>query len=120
MRPHRAFVESIQPQLELTGREAHHLLDVLRAREGDRLTVFDGKGLEGRARVLQTGPGWVCLEVEETWPARKEPPQPITPVCGPAQGRSSGRGGAGGHRAGGGPNCAHPHPALRGAGAERE
>ncbi|MFN3390162.1 MAG: 16S rRNA (uracil(1498)-N(3))-methyltransferase [Meiothermus ruber] len=78
MRPHRAFVETIQPQLELTGREAHHLRDVLRAREGDRLTVFDGKGLEGRARVLQTEPGWVRLEVEETWPASKEPPQPIT------------------------------------------
>lgn len=78
MRPHRAFVETIQPQVELVGREAHHLLDVLRAREGDWLTVFDGKGLEGRARVLQTEPGWVRLEVEETWPASKEPPQPIT------------------------------------------
>lgn len=78
MRPHRAFVPVIQPQVELGGAEAHHLLDVLRAREGDLLTVFDGKGLEGRARVLQTQPGWVRLGIEEVWPASKEPPQPIT------------------------------------------
>ncbi len=78
MRPHRAFVPIIQPELELSGREAHHLLDVLRAREGDWLTVFDGKGLEGRARVVHSEPGWVRLQVEETWSASKEPPQPIT------------------------------------------
>lgn len=78
MRPHRAFVPVIQPQVELGGSEAHHLLDVLRAKEGDLLTVFDGKGLEGRARVLQTQPGWVRLGIEEVWPASKEPPKPIT------------------------------------------
>ncbi len=78
MRPHRAFVPIIQPEVELSGREAHHLLDVLRAREGDTLTVFDGKGTEGRARVVQTEPGWVRLQVEETWPASKEPPHPIS------------------------------------------
>ncbi|MDT7919045.1 MAG: 16S rRNA (uracil(1498)-N(3))-methyltransferase [Meiothermus sp.] len=78
MRPHRAFVPIIQPQVELGGREAHHLLDVLRARVGDTLTVFDGKGTEGRARVVQTEPGWVRLQVEETWPANKEPPHPVS------------------------------------------
>lgn len=78
MRPHRAFVEVIQPEVELTGREAHHLLEVLRAREGHSLTVFDGKGREGCAKILQTGQGWVRLRVVETWPANKEPPQPIT------------------------------------------
>ena len=78
MRPHRAFVPIIQPEVELGGREAHHLLDVLRARVGDTLTVFDGKGTEGRARVVQTEPGWVRLQVEETWPASKEPPHPVS------------------------------------------
>ncbi|GIW35585.1 16S rRNA (uracil(1498)-N(3))-methyltransferase [Meiothermus sp.] len=78
MRPHRAFVEVIRSEVELSGREAHHLLEVLRAREGDFLSVFDGKGLEGRARVLQLEQGFVRLQVVETWPARKEPPQTIT------------------------------------------
>ncbi|MCS7069571.1 MAG: 16S rRNA (uracil(1498)-N(3))-methyltransferase [Meiothermus sp.] len=78
MRPHRAFVPEIRPQMELGGREAHHLLEVLRARVGDSLTVFDGRGQEGRATVVQTAKGWVRLHLEESWPARKETPQPIT------------------------------------------
>lgn len=78
MRPHRAFVEKIEPQLTLVGREARHLLEVLRAKPGDSLTVFDGKGLEGRAVVTGAEPGAVRLEVEETWAASRETPQPIT------------------------------------------
>ncbi|GEM85584.1 16S rRNA (uracil(1498)-N(3))-methyltransferase [Meiothermus granaticius] len=78
MRPHRAFVTLIQPELELSGREARHLAEVLRARPGDRLTVFDGRGLEGRAVVLSLEPGLVRLQVEETWPAHRETPQPVT------------------------------------------
>ena len=42
MRPHRAFVPIIQPEVELGGREAHHLLDVLRARVGDTLCLNPG------------------------------------------------------------------------------
>lgn len=78
MRPHRAFVQTIQPELELSGREARHLADVLRARPYDVLTVFDGKGLEGRATVLSVDSGRVRLKVEETWAASRETPQPVT------------------------------------------
>lgn len=78
MRPHRAFVQTIQPELELFGREARHLVEVLRARPGDVLTVFDGKGFEGRAAVLSVDSGSVRLRVEETWAASRETPQPIT------------------------------------------
>src|SRR5262249_5094374 len=35
-----------QPVLELTGGEAHHAVDVLRLRRGDRVTVLDGAGGE--------------------------------------------------------------------------
>ncbi len=78
MRPHRAFVQELKPEIELGGREAHHLKDVLRAREGDVLTVFDGKGLEGRVRVVEVAQQWLRLRLEETWSARRETPQPIT------------------------------------------
>lgn len=78
MRPHRAFVQTIQSELELSGREARHLADVLRARPGDVLTVFDGKGLEGRAVILSADSGLVSLRVNETWTASRETPQPVT------------------------------------------
>ncbi len=77
MRPHRAYVPHLAPEVELLGKEAHHLVEVLRARPGDALSVFDGKGQEGRARVVAVGRGWVRLKVEETWSAGREPPIPI-------------------------------------------
>lgn len=77
MRPHRAYAPQLQPTLSLTGREAHHLAEVLRARPGDAVTVFDGKGREGRAVVRRVEGGVVELEVTETWPAGREPPLPV-------------------------------------------
>lgn len=78
MRPHRAFVHELQPQIDLGGREAHHLVDVLRAKEGDTLMVFDGKGLEGWATVVQAERGRVLLHVAKIRSASRETPQPIT------------------------------------------
>ena len=78
MRPHRAYVPEILPELELRGREARHLAEVLRAKVGDKLTVFDGKGLEGIAVVTAVDGLSVRLRIEETSPASKETPQPIT------------------------------------------
>lgn len=77
VRPHRAFAPRLQTLLILTGREARHLADVLRARPGDTVTVFDGKGLEGRAVVRSVEGGRVELEVTETWPASREAPVPV-------------------------------------------
>jgi 16S rRNA (uracil1498-N3)-methyltransferase len=78
MRPHRAYVPEILPELELKGREARHLAEVLRARVGDKLTVFDGKGLEATALVTVVDGVSVGLRIEETKAASKETPQPIT------------------------------------------
>lgn len=77
MRPHRAFAAKLEPTLTLSGREARHLADVLRARPGDAVTVFDGKGLEGRAVIRSIEGGVIELEVTETWPARREAPVPV-------------------------------------------
>ena len=58
MRPHRAFSPGLTGVLPL--RETRHLVEVLRARVGDRFTVFDG---EREARALDELPR-VGLAVE--------------------------------------------------------
>ena len=47
----------------LTGREAHHLRDVLRLRSGAELICFDGRGREAAARVRSLDRKGVALEV---------------------------------------------------------
>lgn len=39
------------PAIRLTGSEAHHLGRVLRLQPGDEVTLFDGRGIEVRARI---------------------------------------------------------------------
>ncbi|MER3443005.1 MAG: 16S rRNA (uracil(1498)-N(3))-methyltransferase [Meiothermus sp.] len=77
MRPHRALVPHMSSEIELRGREAHHLLEVLRARPGDFVTVFDGKGLEGRAVVEWAEAGILRLRLEQTWEAGREVGVPV-------------------------------------------
>ena len=78
MRPHRAYVPAIEDELWIEGREARHLVRVLRARPGDRLTLFDGRGTEARARVVAVEGERVRVRVEERRSARREPPAPVT------------------------------------------
>ena len=54
MSKHRFFIppaEWIPEALALTGDEARHCRDVLRCREGDRIVVFNGAGVEAEARI---------------------------------------------------------------------
>ncbi len=55
MRPHRTLVPRIETRMFIGGREAVHLRLVLRAGVGDRLWVFDGRGMEARVRVAEVG-----------------------------------------------------------------
>jgi len=48
--------------LSLGGEEAHHCLDVMRCREGDRVVVFNGAGTEAEAEILSAGRGEVKLK----------------------------------------------------------
>ncbi len=77
MRPHRVYVPKITPEVRVWGREARHLLEVLRARVGDTVTVFDGQGLEGRAVLAAIEGGAAHLRVEETWPTDREVGVPV-------------------------------------------
>ena len=61
-----------QERIRLAPEPAHHLLNVLRCRAGDPVTIFDGRGHEAGARVADTGRGTAVLEVG----ARSEQPPP--------------------------------------------
>ena len=49
-------------RLSLTGAEAHHCLDVLRLKQGDRVVVFNGRGVEVTAEIASIGKEHVALK----------------------------------------------------------
>lgn len=64
---HRCFIDPGQwddPLVALSEGESHHLLTVLRAREGEQVTVFDGRGRTAPARIAGVRPA----ELELTGP----------------------------------------------------
>jgi 16S rRNA (uracil1498-N3)-methyltransferase len=63
--PDRYFVQTLitGEQVSLTGAEAHHLINVMRARQGAKVILFDGSGSEFLARVEKLGRSDVELTV---------------------------------------------------------
>ncbi len=64
MAKHRFYIpaERWNPEhLVLEDEEAHHCLDVMRCREGDRVIVFDGAGSEAEAEIAEAAKGAVRL-----------------------------------------------------------
>jgi 16S rRNA (uracil1498-N3)-methyltransferase len=53
------------PRITLAGREAHHLLHVMRAEVGTTVTLFDGSGAEFAAIVESLGRSSVDLQIVE-------------------------------------------------------
>lgn len=80
MAKHRFYLPASSWDLEnlvLSGEEAHHCVDVMRCREGDRVIAFNGAGTEAEAEILATAKGSVTLRpklVSET----PRPPARIT------------------------------------------
>jgi 16S rRNA (uracil1498-N3)-methyltransferase len=76
--PHRFYLPptSTAP-FALTGREAHHALDVLRLGRGDALTILNGAGQRFACEITTTARSRVDLAVQEKFftPA---PPCPVT------------------------------------------
>ncbi|MCB9853636.1 MAG: 16S rRNA (uracil(1498)-N(3))-methyltransferase [Phycisphaerales bacterium] len=67
MRERRFPVESLQsPRVVLTGRERHHAVDVLRLPIGAIVTLFDGKGQEAQACVIEMSSERIIFELTET------------------------------------------------------
>ncbi|MBN1796032.1 MAG: 16S rRNA (uracil(1498)-N(3))-methyltransferase [Sedimentisphaerales bacterium] len=65
MQIHRFYCEKInQPQTELTGAEAHHLINVMRLNSGDKIELFDGKGTLAKATVEKIKSNQVTVAVD--------------------------------------------------------
>ncbi len=54
-----------QGEVWVEGSEAHHMLHVLRLKPGQRVHLFDGKGVEATCSILETLKDRARLEVEE-------------------------------------------------------
>ncbi|MBS0264093.1 MAG: RsmE family RNA methyltransferase, partial [Planctomycetes bacterium] len=56
----------------LQGAEAHHLTRVLRMGAGDSVLLFDGRGTEAEATILEVADGSAVLSVNAPRPATSE------------------------------------------------
>lgn len=76
----RYFVESpiVSDRAVLAGAEAHHLLHVMRAKAGARVTIFDGSGWEFEAVVGRTGRSEVELAIAGRQQIDREAPIAVT------------------------------------------
>lgn len=73
-RERRFHVSSLNSEtVELSPEQAHHLVDVLRLREGAEVSLFDGKGGAARAEVHRSAGGEVELRILGPEPSRESP-----------------------------------------------
>ncbi len=66
------------PRAHLAGGEAHHLIHVMRAESGHRVTLFDGSGAEFSARVESVGRTDVELSITDRVETDRELPFRLT------------------------------------------
>ena len=87
--PHRYFTKELSGgRAALTGSDAHHLADVMRARPGDGVVLCGPDGLEYTGTVTALLPGRVEFSVSEGAPGKAEPDVELTLFAGyPKQGK---------------------------------
>ncbi len=80
--PERAHLDRIPASgpARLDAEEGHHLVRVRRARVGDEVVLFDGRGGSSLARLLDARPEGPTLEVIGPYPDR-EPSRAVTVAC---------------------------------------
>ena len=89
MRLTRVFVDTplaAGTTVALTGDAANHVTRVLRLREGDAITLFDGRGGEYAARIARMQRGSVRVEVGAHSTIERESPLELTLLQGIARG----------------------------------
>ena len=87
--PHRYFTRELADgQAALTGSDAHHLANVMRARPGEQVVLCGPDGLEYTGTVTAILPGRVEFSVSEGAPSKAEPDLAVTLIVGyPKQGK---------------------------------
>ncbi|EFB76405.1 RsmE family RNA methyltransferase [Subdoligranulum variabile] len=87
--PHRYFTRELADgQAALTGSDAHHLANVMRARAGEEVVLCGPDGLEYTGTVTAIQPGRVEFSVSEGAPSKAEPDMAVTLFVGyPKQGK---------------------------------
>ena len=87
--PHRYFTRELADgQAALTGSDAHHLANVMRARPGEQVVICGPDGLEYTGTVTAILPGRVEFSVSEGAPSKAEPDLAVTLFVGyPKQGK---------------------------------
>lgn len=87
--PHRYFTRELaNGQAALTGSDAHHLANVMRARIGEEVVLCGPDGLEYTGTVTAIAPGRVEFSVNEGAPSKAEPAVAATLFVGyPKQGK---------------------------------
>ena len=68
----------LRGELELPDGEARHLARVLRARAGDEVVVFNGRGAWAKARILSAARGRVVLSIDPA--SRRADPPPALKI----------------------------------------
>jgi 16S rRNA (uracil1498-N3)-methyltransferase len=77
------------PTVTLDSEEAHHLIHVLRLREGAEVSLFDDRGRAAKGRVLRIAGDEAQLEVLGSEPSRESPLQLTIAVAPPKGDRGS-------------------------------
>lgn len=87
--PHRYFTQELGGgRAALTGSDAHHLADVMRAKTGDEVVLCGPDGLEYTGTVTALAPDRVEFAVTEGAPSKAEPDIAVTLFAGyPKQGK---------------------------------
>jgi len=69
------FIEKSEREdsiLTITGPDAKHIKTVLRMKPGDNIGLFDGKGLEYKAKIIDLSPGKVQVSIIRRFPSTAE------------------------------------------------
>jgi 16S rRNA (uracil1498-N3)-methyltransferase len=75
------FVDTLEPKnsiIIITGQDARHIRTVLRLKPGDKIGLFDGKGLEYEAEIVNLSPGKVNASLIRSFSSTAESPIRIT------------------------------------------
>jgi 16S rRNA (uracil1498-N3)-methyltransferase len=75
------FMDSLEPKcsiISITGQDARHIKTVLRLKPGDKIGLFDGKGFEYEAEIVDLWPGKVNASLIRSFPSTAESPVRIT------------------------------------------